>query len=433
MYELNKESEKAILVGLQLGYHHQSVWQLAFEELAGLVETAGAEVVCTITQSRDVPEPATYIGKGKLQEILAAVNELKAEMVVFDCELSPAQVRNLEAVLPCKVLDRTQIILDIFAGRAQTKEGKLQVELAQLTYLLPRLTGKGTELSRLGGGIGTRGPGETKLESDRRRIRQRITDMRKELNEVRRHRDTQRHQRKKKGIPVLALVGYTNAGKSSLLRTIVEKHGDGAQRVSGGQNRLFDTLDPTARRIILPNGKEVIFTDTVGFIQQLPHQLIDAFRATLEETVQADLLLHVVDASHPAYEIQMSTVYKVLDDLGVTGKTKVTVLNKVDLVEDRILPEDSQSSHTIRISAFTSYGIPELIDWIMEWTNQSSIRTQLLLPYSEGHLISKLHEGSKIYQQEFQENGIYLDIDLKPEMKHLLQPYFLSAEQNGKQ
>ncbi|MFC4766409.1 GTPase HflX [Effusibacillus consociatus] len=419
--EISKE--RALLVGLHIGKQSSVVWQMAFDELAGLVETAGAEVVSTIKQSRDVPEPATYIGKGKLQELTALVRELEANLVVFDSELSPAQVRNLEQILPCKVLDRTQVILDIFAGRAQTKEGKLQVELAQLSYLLPRLTGKGIELSRLGGGIGTRGPGETKLEADRRRIRDRISDLKRELREVRRHREVQRQQRKKRDIPVIALVGYTNAGKSSLLRAIVERVGSGSKDVAEGKNRLFDTLDPTARRTMLPDGRTAIFTDTVGFIQQLPHQLVDAFRATLEETVESDLLLHVVDASHPAYDVQMQTVYDVLDELGVKNKPIITVFNKIDIVSNKLLADDPQANHTVRLSAKTGEGIPGLIRLISEWSNRSAVTMQVLMPYNEGPFVARLHAECKIYHQEFLEEGILLKLDAKPEFVDRLTRY----------
>lgn len=409
LYETNPE--KAVIVGIQMDRESETSWRMAFEELAGLVETAGAAVIATVVQSRDVPDAASYIGKGKLQELLAIVQETSADLVVFDRELSPAQVRNLERVLPCKVIDRTQVILDIFAGRAQTKEGKLQVELAQLSYLLPRLTGRGTELSRLGGGIGTRGPGESKLEMDRRRIRDRISDMKRELREVRKHREIQRRQRKKRDIPVLALVGYTNVGKSTLLKAIVQQYGIGVQAVHEGRNRLFDTLDPTARKIELEDGKTAIVTDTVGFIQQLPHQLIDAFRATLEETMEADMLFHVVDASHPGHELQMRTVYQVLEELGARDKTVVTVYNKLDLLEDHLFPDDLNAETTFRLSASTGMGIHELMTWSTEWLNRSKVRLRILLPYEQGQLLSRLHKECRVYEQEYMETGVRLELD----------------------
>lgn len=423
MTDLEPHKEKAVLVGLHTGRQPEQLWKMAFDELAGLVDTAGAEIVATVTQARDIPEPATYIGKGKLQELAAIVKELEADLAVFDAELTPAQVRNLEQVLPCKVLDRTQVILDIFAGRAQTKEGKLQVELAQLTYLLPRLTGKGTQLSRLGGGIGARGPGETKLEVDRRRIRDKISDLKRELREVRRNRETQRLQRRKKEIPIVALVGYTNAGKSSLLRAILQQFGTASHSIPEGKNRLFDTLDPTARRTELPDGRTVIFTDTVGFIQQLPHQLVDAFRSTLEETIGADVLLHVVDASHPAHDIQMNTVYEVLSELKAANKTIVTVFNKIDLVPDNFLSDDPRSSHTTRISSVTGQGVSDLIGWISDWLNRSAVQMEIILPYNEGQLASRLHEHCRIYRQEFLQQGILLDIEVKPELLSRVEKY----------
>jgi GTP-binding protein HflX len=428
MHELNEPfSEKAIIVGVQLARQTETAWQMAFAELAGLVETAGAEVVASVIQSREAPDPATYIGKGKLQEVKAAADELSADLVVFDSGLSPAQVRNLERSLACKVIDRTQVILDIFAERAQSKEGKLQVELAQLTYLLPRLAGRGTELSRLGGGIGTRGPGETKLEVDRRRIRDRISDMKKQLQDVRKHRDIQRRQRRKRNIPVLALVGYTNAGKSTLLHRIIEKYGIGGQTVNEGRNRLFDTLDPTARQIVLPDGSNVIVTDTVGFIQQLPHQLIDAFRATLEETLEADLIIHVVDASHPTYSVQMDTVYDVLAELGALEKTIVTLYNKMDRLQDHWLTDDSRATATFRISARTGAGIDELAKWATEWLNRSSIRLQILVPYESGQLLSRIHQECKVHKQGYLETGVLLDLDIPSELQGWVTKYRIDA------
>jgi GTP-binding protein HflX len=253
------------------------------------------------------------------------------------------------------------------------------------------------------------------LEVDRRRIRDRIADLKRELVEVRRHRQTQRLQRKKREIPVIALVGYTNAGKSSLLRAILNRFGTGLQSSIEGRNRLFDTLDPTSRKIELPNGGAAVLIDTVGFIQQLPHQLVDAFRATLEETVQADLLLHVVDVSHPGFDVQMGTVYDVLQELEVGGKTIVTVFNKIDLVPDKLLPDDPRSNHTVRASSMSGEGIPELIAWITRWINRSSIRMTVVLPFTEGNLISRLHGECRIFRHDFLENGVLLDIEAKPE------------------
>jgi len=423
LFETGTLKEKAVLAGVRIGQQKERVWQMAFDELAGLVETAGAEVATSVVQTRNTPDPSTYMGSGKLQELAAIVKELEANLAVFDSELSPAQVRNLEQVLPCKVLDRTQVILDIFAGRAQTREGKLQVELAQLAYLLPRLTGKGTQLSRLGGGIGTRGPGETKLEVDRRRIRDRIADIKRELRTVRQHRETQRQQRNKRQIPVIALVGYTNAGKSTLLGTIVEQFGTGAQSVAEGQNRLFDTLDPTARRIVLPGGRTAIFTDTVGFIQHLPHQLVDAFRATLEETVESDLLLHIVDASHPGFDVQMNTVYGVLDELGAANKPTVTVLNKIDLLENPMLGDDPRADRTFQLSARSGKGMQGLLEWIDDWLSRETVRMQIVLPFHEGQLVSLLYKECKVHRQEFLPSGIRMVLDVIPKFQNRLSVY----------
>lgn len=423
MESLDKYRETAVLVGLQTGQVHEKIWKMAFEELQGLVETAGAEVVSTILQARETPDPATYIGKGKLQELTALVSEMQVDIAVFDSDLSPAQVRNLEQVLNCKVLDRTQVILDIFAGRAQTKEGKLQVELAQLNYLLPRLTGRGAQMSRLGGGIGTRGPGETQLEVDRRRIRDRIADLRRELKKVRSHREVQRQQRKKREIPVIAMVGYTNAGKSTLLHTIIQQFGTGSQTVSAGQNRLFDTLDPTARRTTLPDGRTAIFTDTVGFIQELPHQLIDSFRATLEETLEADVLLHVVDVSHPQYDLQMNTVYRVLEELGASDKDIVTVYNKSDLIRDNLTVDDPHAEHSLKLSALTGEGVGDLIRWLMDWLNRSAARMEVLVPYTEGSLLASIHEECRVYEQEFVDAGIRFVLDVQPKLQTRLMQF----------
>nr|WP_232356956.1 GTPase HflX [Thermoactinomyces sp. CICC 24226] len=342
--------EKAILVGC--GTKKQE-WSLrsTLEELKSLAETAQAVPVSQVLQFRDRIDPAWYIGRGKAEEIARMVEENEADLVIFDQELSPAQLRNLEGLMPCKVIDRTQLILDIFAQRARTKEGKIQVELAQLKYLLPRLAGKGKEMSRLGGGIGTRGPGEKKLETDRRHIRRQISVLTKQLEEIKKHRRLHQERRKKNGIPQVALVGYTNAGKSTLLNQLT-----GAGVLS--ENRLFATLDPTSRQLVLPSGKEVILTDTVGFIRQLPHHLIAAFRSTLEQVKEADLLLHVVDASHPEAEEQVEAVEQVLADLNAADIPVLMVWNKADRLE-RELPEGWDPDH-LMISAFNEQDLDRL-------------------------------------------------------------------------
>ena len=322
-------------------------------ELAELADTAGAEVLGQVIQNREAIHPGTYIGKGKIEEVRALAEELGADGVICDDELTPAQLRGLEERLELKVMDRTLVILDIFAKHASTSEGKLQVEMAQLSYRLARLSGLGKSLSRLGGGIGTRGPGEKKLETDRRLIRSRMARLRRELSAMQLHRDTARKQRLERAVPVAAIVGYTNAGKSTLLNALT-----GADILA--QDQLFATLDPTTRRMELSSGQELLLTDTVGFIRKLPHHLVEAFQSTLEEARYADFILHVVDSASPQIDAQMETVYETLAELGVTGKPVITLFNKQDLAGDRELPKDLHASHSLRISAATGEGLPEL-------------------------------------------------------------------------
>ena len=319
-------SERAALVGLISGPSRQFDPEHSLDELAGLAAAAGATVVLRVLQDRPKPDPATFLGSGKVEMLAASCDEMRADVVIFDNELTPAQLRNLEAALDCKVLDRTQLILDIFARRARTREGKLQVELAQLKYLLPRLVGSATALSRLGGGIGTRGPGETKLETDRRRIRHRISTLSKEIDTVRRRRSQLRERRQKSSVPTVALVGYTNAGKTTLFNALT---GDRAV----ASNALFVTLDPLIRKVRLPDRRELLVSDTVGFIDRLPHSLVAAFRATLEEVAAADLLLHVIDASSPDRERHMEAVRKVLAEVGAERVPALDVFNKCDRLD----------------------------------------------------------------------------------------------------
>ena len=323
-----------------------------------MAKTAGAEVVAKTYQKRDKPDSALFLGKGKIQEISLLVQEHNANLVICDDELSPSQQRNLEQVLGAKVIDRTELILDIFAQRAQSHEGKLQVELAQLKYKMPRIGGQGLVLSRLGGGIGTRGPGETKLEVDKRRIRSRINDIEKLIENVKKHRQLHRENRIASNIPTIALVGYTNAGKSTLLNKLT------AAEVLA-EDKLFATLDPTTRKIVLPNGQEALLTDTVGFIQKLPHQLVSAFRATLEEVKVADLLLHVIDASHINYEEQMQAVISVLKELKIVDKPTVLVFNKVDKIDEEItINKLLQYHNSVAISAKDGQKLENLMDLI---------------------------------------------------------------------
>jgi len=351
---MNK-TERAVLVDVSLKKDKIDPYDLV--ELEALAKTAGAESAGEVIQSRDKPDIRYYIGEGKVTELKAACAAANADIVIFNCDLSPSQVRNLQEELGVKVIDRTGLILDIFAQHAHTKEGKLQVELAQDNYTLTHLSGKGIELSRLGGGIGTRGPGETKLEMDRRRIRKRISQLKKELEEVRDHRSIRRERRRRSKVPVAAIVGYTNAGKSTLLNTLT-KAGVTVE------DKLFATLDPVTRILKMPDKKEILLTDTVGFIQDLPHDLIESFRATLEEVTEADLLIHIVDISHPNFMQQIDSTYKVLEDLSAITKPILTVFNKLDryIGDSKVLL--NKYSPAVAISALKGTGIEELIDKI---------------------------------------------------------------------
>ncbi|MBA4552288.1 GTPase HflX [Thermoactinomyces vulgaris] len=382
-------------------------WSLrsTLEELKSLAETAQAVPVSQVLQFRDRIDPAWYIGRGKAEEIARMVEENEADLVIFDQELSPAQLRNLEGLMPCKVIDRTQLILDIFAQRARTKEGKIQVELAQLKYLLPRLAGKGKEMSRLGGGIGTRGPGEKKLETDRRHIRRQISVLTKQLEEIKKHRRLHQERRKKNGIPQVALVGYTNAGKSTLLNQLT-----GAGVLS--ENRLFATLDPTSRQLVLPSGKEVILTDTVGFIRQLPHHLIAAFRSTLEQVKEADLLLHVVDASHPEAEEQVEAVEQVLADLNAADIPVLMVWNKADRLE-RELPEGWDPDH-LMISAFNEQDLDRLKARVEQALQQEMIIGQVEIPVMRGDWISLLHHKAEMIESNTDDLMMVIKFRLSP-------------------
>ncbi len=383
--------ERAVLVGL-IGGRYEYVGSL--DELARLADTAGVVVLGTVTQKMEKPDPNTYIGKGKVEEVKAELELMGANSVIFDHELSGRQVRNLEEALDAKIIDRTQLILDIFAGRARTREGILQVELAQLSYLLPRLSGQGKNLSRLGGGIGTRGPGESKLETDRRHIRGRIDELKRQLSEVIRHRTLQREHRKKSGVFQVALVGYTNAGKSTLLRELTKAD-------VFVEDKLFATLDPISRSLVLPGGKEIVVIDTVGFIQNLPHDLVAAFRSTLEVVNEADLLLHVVDSSSELRQEQMSVVEKVLSELGTNDKDKLTVYNKIDLCP----PDDAelipQQGDSIRISAFREADVERIKLAIEERAvgNRISYR----IPVERGDLIAFVYRVGEVVEREVEE------------------------------
>ena len=399
MIELGKETERVILVGVSLT--EQEDTRKSLDELKELASTAGAETVGTVIQSRDQVHPGTYVGKGKIDEIKDLLWELYATGIICDDELSPVQMKNLQDELDTKVMDRTLVILDIFAGRASTSEGKIQVELAQLKYRQSRLTGFGTAMSRLGGGIGTRGPGEKKLEMDRRLIKSRIAQLNRELKDVKRHREVTREQRSRNHIPVAAIVGYTNAGKSTLLNTLT-----GADILA--EDQLFATLDPTTRERKLPSGQEILLTDTVGFINKLPHHLIDAFRSTLEEAKFADLILHVVDAANEQMDQQMYTVYETLNNLGVTDKPVITVFNKQDRPGFDGMARDFRADAVVRISAKTGEGIQELLETIEAVLRQQKIFVENLYSYREAAKIQLIRKFGELKSEEYREDGIYV-------------------------
>ncbi|MBR2139513.1 MAG: GTPase HflX, partial [Phascolarctobacterium sp.] len=396
---LAQSQERAVLVGMEYnGMLNTLGWTIedSVEELKQLADTAGAQVVAKFMQKRPKPDPAFFIGKGKVQELALFVQQENIDLCIFDDELSPAQQRNIEQAMGIRVLDRTALILDIFAQRARTNEGKLQVELAQLQYNLPRIMGKGLSLSRLGGGIGTRGPGETKLEVDRRRIRDRIAYIKECIGKVKSVRTLHRAGRNKASVPTVSLVGYTNAGKSTLLNTLTNSD-------IYAKDQLFATLDPTTRQLDLPNKQQAILTDTVGFIQRLPHQLVAAFQSTLEEVVEADVLLHVIDVSHELYKEQSNAVYHVLDQIGAKDKTIITVYNKIDkLPADSALPARlAQEENSICISAKANINLDKLLKLISENLKLKAVEEYFLIPYSDSAAAARLHNVGTVLEQEY--------------------------------
>lgn len=393
------EKERVVLIGVS--FRAEEDLDESLSELSELVKTAGAETVGRMVQVRDQIQPGTYFGSGKLQELSAMVESLSATGIVCDDELSPAQLRNMEQALSVKIMDRTLVILDIFAARASTAEGKIQVELAQLKYRLTRLVGLRDSLSRLGGGIGTRGPGEKKLEMDRRLVKDRIALLNRELKEVKCHRAVTRQQRERSGIPVAAIVGYTNAGKSTLLNFLT-----GADVLS--EDKLFATLDPTTRAMELPSGQQVLLTDTVGFIRKLPHNLIDAFRSTLEEAKYADVILHVVDQSNPAFDTQMHIVYETLRELGVEDKPVFTLFNKADAAEGEEVLRDFRAEKTLSISARTGTGIEEFKEMLEDILRGNRRLLERVFPYEEAGLIQYVRRYGELLEEEYGENGIYV-------------------------
>ena len=396
MEEFGKLEERVVLVGVQTDDHDNV--EESLDELKELASTAGAVTVGRIIQNRESVHPGTYIGKGKIEEVRALVSAMDATGIICDDELSPAQMNNLSDALEIKVMDRTLLILDIFAARANTNEGKIQVELAQLRYRSSRLSGLGNALSRLGGGIGTRGPGETKLEMDRRIIHERIGQLKHELEAVVTHRELTRSQRSRSNIPVVAIVGYTNAGKSTLLNTLT-----GAGILA--ENKLFATLDPTTRGLELESGQQILLTDTVGFISKLPHHLVEAFKSTLEEAVYADIILHVVDASNPAMDSQMYVVYDTLEKLGAGDKPIITAFNKIEIAGNKVL-KDFKADKTVNISALHGDGLTELKDTIEEVLRESKIYIEKTYSYTEASKISLIRKYGQLISEEYVAEGI---------------------------
>ncbi len=390
-----KHLTRAILIGADTGEYDA---ESSMDELSELAQTAGAEELARVIQKREACEAATVIGEGKLAEVKELCGSLGAELLIFDCELTASQIRNVEDETDVRVIDRTMLILDIFAGRAVSREGKLQVELAQLKYRLPRLMGIGASLSRLGGGIGTRGPGETQLETDRRHIRRRIDKLSAELRELEERRGYARERRRKDSVQVGAIVGYTNAGKSTLLNLLT-----GAGVLA--EDKLFATLDPTARAIGLPDGRSLLLVDTVGLIRRLPHHLVEAFKSTLEEAAGADIIIHVCDASDPEASEKAEVTLSTLADLGAAEIPVVTVLNKCDLLTETIPEDDS----TVKISAKKNQGIDRLLHVIAANLPETAKRMKLLLPYDKAGLTAKLRENGKVFSEEYAETGILVD------------------------
>ena len=396
-FENKTEAERAVLVSVDTGEFDV---ESSLAELTELAKTAGAEVICEMTQKREAPEPGTYLGRGKLEELSDFCENEKPDLVIIDGELSPAQQKNIETITDVRVIDRTTLILDIFAQRALSGEGKLQVELAQLKYALPRLGGKGASMSRLGGGIGTSGPGETKLETDRRHIRRRISALTEDLKALDERRTRYRERRKKDGVITVALVGYTNAGKSTLMNTLTD---------AGvlAENKLFATLDPTARALTLPDGNTVLLIDTVGFIRRLPHKLVEAFKSTLDEAVDANVILNVCDASSEECSEHYRVTNELLEELGCGDKPIITVLNKCDVVTEGDIPVVGNS---VRVSAKTGEGLTELLEKIAKALPPTRKRVKILLPFSMGGAGAELRKTGVVHSEEYTADGLLLDI-----------------------
>ena len=418
----DEKKERVLLAGVHTGCADvlQDTTDASIQELAELVKTAGGEVVAEAVQNRADIESGTYMGEGKLLEIAEMVKNIQIDTVVFDNELTGIQLRNISDILGVKIIDRSMLILDIFALRAKSGEGKIQVELAQLKYSLPRLRGMGNEMSRTGAGIGTRGPGETKLESDRRHIRRRINALEEELSELSKHRELLRKRRKKDGVITAALVGYTNAGKSTVLNALTD---------AGvfAEDKLFATLDPTRRAIELADGRKIMLVDTVGFIKKLPHHLVEAFKSTLEETAVCDVLLHVIDFSNPQYEEHISVVNSVLEDIGAGEKPVLAVFNKCDIAKN--VPHNCEKADlTVDISAKNKEGFSELLAKLAELAPGKKVEVTVVLPYSEGALLSRLHTDQKIISEEYTQDGTKVTL-LADEVAYAqLRPYIKEGD-----
>ena len=410
--------QRAILVGVDL--NNDKNFDYSVEELKNLAEACSVQVVGVLTQKLERVNPACYIGTGKVDEVALLVGQNDANLVIFNDELSPSQIRNLEHGLQCKVIDRTILILDIFASRAKTREAQLQVEVAQLKYMMPRLIGLNASLSRQAGGIGSKGPGEKKLELDRRRIEEQVHKLNKELDSLVLARQNQRKLRKRNSTPVVALVGYTNAGKSTTMNALLTVSNAQSEKSVFEKNMLFATLETSTRHIQLPDNKQFLLTDTVGFVSKLPHQLVKAFRSTLEEVTEADLLLHVVDLSHPEFQTQIEITNKVLDELGVKETPMVYVYNKADLVEDEFTPSTKEA---VRISAKNLTNIDTLIDCIKSHIFQHYVKASFLIPYDRGNLVSYLNEHANVFDTEYLENGTLITVECSEHDAHRLAEY----------
>lgn len=410
--------QRALLIALDTGEYDV---EASLEELAELADTAGADTIGTMIQKRDAPDSATCIGSGRLAEAALYLQNQQADLVIFDRELTGSQMSNISDILDCRVIDRTMLILDIFAQRARSAEGRLQVELAQQKYRLPRLVGQGKSLSRLGGGIGTRGPGETKLESDRRHIRRRIATLERELEEVSRRRELLRARRKKDDVTSVAIVGYTNVGKSTLLNALTD---------AGvlAENMLFATLDPTARGLTLPDGRQVMLIDTVGLVRRLPHMLVEAFRSTLEEAAFADLILNICDISAPDAADQIAVTQSLLTEIGAEKVPVLNVLNKCDLIAETPIPLNDE---TCLISAKSGFGLEHLLETISRMLTPTHSRLKLLLPYSEGGLAGELRTRGTVFSEEFLENGVLMDVMVELKMLYRCKQYIHDNGNNG--